>query len=133
MCHPEGSLSDLKDLHRGKRGYSQRTNHLSERAKQGGQDHGDLLSMLLNAVDEKSGGGRLDDQQVRNEAMTLMLAGHDTTAAAMNWLWFNLAQYPDVAEVSGCAGINRFGIENESFLRRRVSHSFRPSAEEQFR
>ena len=63
-----------------------------------GQDRGDLLSMLLNAVDEKAGGGRLDDQQVRNEAMTLMLAGHDTTAAAMNWLWFNLAQYPEVAE-----------------------------------
>ena len=56
-----------------------------------GRDHRDLLSMLLAAVDEESGGARLDDHQVRNEAMTLMLAGHDTSAAAMDWLWYALA------------------------------------------
>ena len=62
-----------------------------------GSDHGDLLSMLLAAVDEEAGGIRLDDRQVRDEAMTLMLAGHDTTAAGFNWLWYNLARYPDIA------------------------------------
>ncbi len=62
-----------------------------------GTDHGDLLSMLLAAVDEESGGTRLDDQQVRDEAMTLMLAGHDTTAAGMDWLWYILARFPEVA------------------------------------
>ncbi len=62
-----------------------------------GRDHGDLLSMLLAAVDEESGGTRLDDRQVRDEAMTLMLAGHDTTAAGLDWLWYNVARFPEVA------------------------------------
>ncbi len=65
-----------------------------------GDDQGDLLSMLLAAVDEEGDGGRLDDQQVRNELMTLMLAGHDTTAAALDWVWYNLAQNP--ASVAAC-------------------------------
>ena len=62
-----------------------------------GIDHGDLLSMLLAAVDEEGDGGKLDDRQVRNEAMTLMLAGHDTTAAALDWVWYNIARFPEVA------------------------------------
>jgi len=62
-----------------------------------GSDHGDLLSMLLAAVDEESGGTRLNDRQVRDEAMTLMLAGHDTTAAGMDWVWYNMARFPEVA------------------------------------
>ena len=65
--------------------------------RQDGADHGDLLSMLLAAVDEESGGQRLDDRQVRDEAMTLMLAGHDTTAAGLDWLWYNVASNPEVA------------------------------------
>jgi len=62
-----------------------------------GKDHGDLLSMLLAAVDEEGDGGRLDDRQVRNESMTLMLAGHDTTAAALDWVWYLLAGNSEVA------------------------------------
>ena len=65
--------------------------------RQDGSDHGDLLSMLLAAVDEESGGSRLDDRQVRDEAMTLMLAGHDTTAAGLDWLWYVIASHPEVA------------------------------------
>ena len=65
--------------------------------REDGTDHGDLLSMLLAAVDEESGGTRLDDRQVRDEAMTLMLAGHDTTAAGLDWLWYSLARHRDVA------------------------------------
>ena len=52
--------------------------------------------MLLAAVDEEAGGSRLSDKQVRDEVVTLMLAGHDTTAAGLDWLWYNLARYPDV-------------------------------------
>jgi cytochrome P450 len=62
-----------------------------------GRDHGDLLSILLTSVDEEGDGGRLDDRQVRDEAMTLMLAGHDTSAAALDWFWYNIARFPDVA------------------------------------
>lgn len=59
-----------------------------------GQDHGDLLSMLLAARDEEGDGGRLTDEQVRDEAMTLFLAGHETTANALSWTWYLLAQNP---------------------------------------
>lgn len=61
-------------------------------------DKGDLLSMLLAAVDEEGDGGTLTDRQVRDETMTLMLAGHDTTAAALDWLFWLLAKHPEAAQ-----------------------------------
>jgi cytochrome P450 len=61
-----------------------------------GEDRGDLLSMLLLAQDAESGGERMTDRQVRDEAMTLFLAGHETTANAMAWTWYQLARNPDV-------------------------------------
>jgi cytochrome P450 len=61
----------------------------------GGRDHGDLLSMLLSAQDEDEGGG-MTDQQVRDEAMTIFLAGHETTANALMWTWFLLSGAPEV-------------------------------------
>jgi cytochrome P450 len=60
-----------------------------------GRDHGDLLSMLLAAQDEEDGGG-MTDQQVRDEAMTIFLAGHETTANALTWLWYLLSGAPEV-------------------------------------
>jgi cytochrome P450 len=60
-----------------------------------GRDHGDLLSMLLTAQDEDEGGG-MTDPQVRDEAMTIFLAGHETTANALTWTWYLLSQNPDV-------------------------------------
>ena len=60
-----------------------------------GEDRGDLLSMLLLAQDEDDG-GRMTDLQVRDEAMTIFLAGHETSANAMAWSWYLLAQHPEV-------------------------------------
>src|SRR4051794_9797943 len=60
-----------------------------------GRDHGDLLSMLLTAQDEESGGG-MTDLQVRDEAMTIFLAGHETTANALTWTWYLLGETPSV-------------------------------------
>src|SRR4051812_11665539 len=60
-----------------------------------GRDHGDLLSMLLTAQDEDDG-GVMTDQQVRDEAMTIFLAGHETTANALTWTWYLLSGAPDV-------------------------------------
>lgn len=65
---------------------------IQERRAQGG-DRGDLLSMLLATQDESGAG--MDDKQVRDEAMTLFLAGHETTANAMAWTLYLLAQYPE--------------------------------------
>src|SRR3954452_10302286 len=61
----------------------------------GGRDHGDLLSMLLTAQDEDDG-GVMTDQQVRDEAMTIFLAGHETTANALMWTWYLLSGAPEV-------------------------------------
>jgi cytochrome P450 len=58
-----------------------------------GRDNGDLLSMLLLSQDEETG-RHLTDEQVRDEAMTLFIAGHETTAQAMAWSWYLLAQHP---------------------------------------
>ena len=58
-------------------------------------DRGDLLSMLLLAADD-NGEGRMTDQQVRNEAYTLFVAGHETTAVALTWTWYLLSQHPRV-------------------------------------
>jgi cytochrome P450 len=59
-------------------------------------DRGDLLSMLLLARDEEDDGGRMSDAQVRDEAMTIFLAGHETTANALAFTWYLLAQNPGV-------------------------------------
>jgi cytochrome P450 len=62
--------------------------------RQSGEDAGDLLSMLLLAQDEETGGARMTDTQVRDEALTLLLAGHETTAQALTWTWYLLSQNP---------------------------------------
>src|SRR4051812_23800000 len=61
-----------------------------------GEDTGDLLSMLLLAQDEEGDGGGMTDTQLRDETMTLFLAGHETTANALAWTWYLLAQHPEV-------------------------------------
>ncbi|HWI62884.1 MAG TPA: cytochrome P450 [Symbiobacteriaceae bacterium] len=57
-----------------------------------GEDTGDLLSMLLHAVDED--GSQMTPEQLRDETMTLFLAGHETTANTMSWTWYLLGQNP---------------------------------------
>lgn len=59
-----------------------------------GEDKGDLLSMLLLAED--ADGERMTDKQVRDEAVNLFLAGHETTANALTWTWYLLSQHPEV-------------------------------------
>ncbi len=59
------------------------------------ETHCDLLEMLLVARDEETGEG-MTDQQVRDEVLTLLLAGHETTANALSWTFFLLAQHPHV-------------------------------------
>lgn len=53
----------------------------------------DLLSMLLGAQED---GRRMSHSQVRGEALTLLLAGHETTAVAMTWTWYLLSQHPEI-------------------------------------
>jgi cytochrome P450 len=69
---------------------------IGERRKSGadGEDRGDLLSMLLAARDADTGEG-MSDRQLRDEIITLMLAGYETTANALTWTFYLLAQNAD--------------------------------------
>ncbi len=58
-------------------------------------ESGDLLSMLLAARDEEGDGSGMSDQQLRDEVMTLLLAGHETTAMLLTWTWYLLAHNPE--------------------------------------
>jgi len=74
-----------------------------------GEDRGDLLSMLLLAHDTEGDGGGMSDKQLRDEAITIMLAGHETTANALGWTWYLLSRHPEVeaclhAEVDALGG-----------------------------
>jgi cytochrome P450 len=64
--------------------------------RRSGENTGDLLSMLLQARDEEDG-GTMTDEQVRDEALTLFLAGHETTSNALTFAWYLLSQNPDKA------------------------------------
>jgi len=59
-----------------------------------GLDQGDLVSMLLAAHDED--GSQMSDKQLRDEVITIFLAGHETTALTLSWAWYLLAQSPTV-------------------------------------
>ncbi len=58
--------------------------------------HGDLLALLLAAQDVEGDGGGMSDRQVRDEAMTLFLAGHETTAQALTFTFWLLGHHPEV-------------------------------------
>lgn len=62
-----------------------------ETRRRSGEDKGDLLSMLLVAQDEETGDG-MTDKQIRDECLTLFLAGHETTANALVWTFYLLSQ-----------------------------------------
>lgn len=67
--------------------------HIVAERRRAPDDRGDLLSMLLLTTD----GEGMTDEQVRDEALTLFLAGHETTANALSWTWYLLAQHPEIA------------------------------------
>jgi cytochrome P450 len=56
----------------------------------------DFLSMLLKARDVEGDGGGMSDQQLRDEAITIFTAGHETTANALTYTWYLLARHPDI-------------------------------------
>jgi len=65
--------------------------------RRSGADEPDLLSMFLGARDEETG-ERMNDRQLRDELMTMLLAGHETTSLALSWTWFLLSSRPEVDE-----------------------------------
>ncbi|HIA05763.1 MAG TPA: cytochrome P450 [Flavobacteriales bacterium] len=69
---------------------------IDERRKEKG-DFTDLLSMMMSAKDEETGKG-MSDGQLRDEIMTIFLAGHETTANALTWTWYLLSQHQEIEE-----------------------------------
>ncbi len=69
---------------------------IGQRRAGNGQDQGDLLSMLLQAHDED--GSQMTDKQLRDEVITLFLAGQETTALTLVWAWYLLALHPEAEE-----------------------------------
>lgn len=58
------------------------------------EQHGDLLGILIDARDRETGQG-MSDGQLANEIKTLIVAGHETTASTLNWVWYLLSQHPE--------------------------------------
>jgi len=67
---------------------------IAERRQSATQSN-DLLGMLLETRDEETGEG-MTDQQLRDEVFTVFLAGHETTATVMAWIWYVLDKYPEI-------------------------------------
>jgi cytochrome P450 len=65
--------------------------------RQSRRDEADLLSMFLSARDEETG-ARMTDRQLRDEVMTMLLAGHETTSLALSWTYYLLSQNPAVEQ-----------------------------------
>ena len=82
-------------LHAAIRTLSEVVDTIIDQRRQQNIDKGDLLSILLMVRDDDTGQG-LSSQQVHDEMLTMMMAGHETTAAALAWTWHLLSQHPDV-------------------------------------
>jgi cytochrome P450 len=85
---------------------------IAERRKYG-QPGDDLLGMLLQARDEETG-EPMSDQQVRDEVLTMLIAGHETVASALTWTWYLLAGHPSAWERLRDEVINTLGDHQPS-------------------
>ncbi len=101
--------------------------------RESGTDHGDLLSMLVSAGAEEGEG--LTDKEIRDQAMTLFFAGHETTAHAMTWTWHLLATHPeitkrlrdDIQRVTGGGRITMKHLSDLPYLDQVIKESMRIS------
>jgi enediyne biosynthesis protein E7 len=60
-----------------------------------GEEHFDYVAMLMNARDKESG-APMGERELIDEVMTLVVAGHETTASGLNWTWYLISQHPQV-------------------------------------
>lgn len=73
-----------------------------------GQDHGDLLSILLASQDAEGGTGGMTNRQIRDECLTLLLAGRETTANALGFVCFLMAQNPEAQDKVSAEAVGAF-------------------------
>ena len=89
-------LPPVRRFHRAKARLDQTVYRLIAQRRAEGVDHGDFLSMVISAQDEEDPAARLTDEEVRDQVMTIFLAGHETTATALIWTLYLLALNPGV-------------------------------------
>jgi cytochrome P450 len=98
-----------------------------------GSDRGDLLSMLIAASDTDGDGAGMTDLQVRDEALTIFIAGHETTANVLTWTWYLLGEHPEIEgrlheELDGVLGGRTPGtadLERLGYLRMVLAETMR--------
>ncbi len=83
---------------------------LIERRRTEGEQHFDYLAMLMAARDKDSG-APMGERELIDEVMTLIVAGHETTASGLNWTWYLLSQHPEAearlhAEIDAAPGLD---------------------------
>ena len=81
-----------------------------------GHDASDILGTMMRSRD-RDGGRPMPDAQLAREALTLVIAGHETTASVLNWIWYLLSRHPDVearlvSEVRGLLGNEKPFLES---------------------
>jgi cytochrome P450 len=104
---------------------------IERRRASGAGETNDLLSMLLHARDED--GSRMSDRQLRDECMTLFLAGHETTALNLSWTWLLLSRHPaaraklarELAEVLGDRPVTFDDLPNLRYAGHVIAESLR--------
>jgi cytochrome P450 len=103
-------LPTMRRIRRGRRELDELIYRMIAERRADPRDRGDLLSMLMASVDTEGGDGqkvRMSDKQVRDECVTVLLAGHETTANAMSFALWLLAQHVETQEAlaAECAGV----------------------------
>jgi cytochrome P450 len=68
---------------------------LVNRRREAHEEHPDFIGMLMNARDKETGDA-MSERELIDEVMTLVVAGHETTASGLNWTWYLLSQHPDI-------------------------------------
>jgi cytochrome P450 len=85
----------VRELRRSRGRMDALIHRLIEERRAEARDHGDLLSMLIEARDDEGDHTGMTDRQLRDELITLMMAAHETTANALTWTWYLLSQNPE--------------------------------------
>lgn len=100
------------------------------RRRRDGVRRNDIVSLLLDARDRQTG-EPMPDRQLLDEIMTLIIAGHETTASSLNWFWYLLTQFPQVearihAEVGTAAGAPAYDdLARFAYTRRAIDEALR--------
>src|SRR5207302_6106380 len=86
-------VRSMRDFHAARSGLDRVIQRMIDEKRADGATGSDLLSRLLAAEEDGAG---MSDQQIRDEAITIFLAGHETTAVALSWTFYLLSRHPEV-------------------------------------